>query len=309
MPAWLIRIMLLVLVLTGGFGCENPQLTITHWLPGPAGLPIEYTALQSGKCVIEGIEDTDLKDYARTTMTNQLQELIKRYTESVQSEYRPVGHRATVDCVFTIDVQDEKRTRRIEQGNPIKSDQMTSEVDSLIRQVKLHAEFHIHSQRTSGQKVTLEARRHYDSREDPRIRGPLGLRRPDDPKNVPVVNTIVRELIAGSINAFYRMTAPLKIEARMQLKPVLNRQGQRGLKLTKAHKYADAVTSFQAGLDRHPKDKNLRFNLAAAAEAAGQLEKAFDAYQKLAISDPDTNSEIHQAVKRVKRVIAIRKDL
>lgn len=309
MPAWLIRITLPVLVLAGGFGCENPQLTITHRLPGPAGLPTEYTAFQPGKCVLVGLEDTDLRNFTRTTLANQLQELASRTTQWAQSENRPVSHRATVDTVFTIDIQDDKRSRQIEQGNPIKRNLKTSEVASLIRQVNLHAEFHIHPQTTSNQKVTLEVRRDYDSREDSRTRGPWGLQRPDDPKNVPAVNTIIRELIAGSIDAFYRMAAPLEIEASLQLKPVLNSPGQKGLKLTNAGKYAEAVTSFQAGLDRHPKNKNLQFNLAVAAEAAGQLNRALYAYQTLALSDPDKNSETHQAVKRVKRVIAIQKDL
>jgi len=309
MPAGFIRIILPVLFLLGGFGCQNPHLTITHWLPGPAYLPIKYTDFLPGKCVLVGLKDTDLQDYARTKLVEQVQELRKRYAEWGQSKHRPAGQQATVEVVFTIEVEDEKQSRMVKQGNPMNQEGKISEVASLFRQINLHAEFHVQPQIKSNETVTLEVRREYSSRDDVRTRGPWGLQRPDDPKNVPAIKTIVRELLAGSINAFYRMVAPIKIEARMQLKPTLNRRGRNGLKQTFAGNCAAAVTSFQAGLNQHPKDKYLWYNLAVAAEAAGQLDRALDAYETLAQSDPDKNSEIHQAVKRVKRVIDIQKDL
>ncbi|MBN1845602.1 MAG: tetratricopeptide repeat protein [Sedimentisphaerales bacterium] len=252
--------------------------------------------MEPGECVLAGLEDGDLLEIARGALTDRLREVSE-----------DAAGAAVVDAVFTIDVQDELQRRTIEQGNPASGGLSTLDVVSLVRTVDLHAEFHVRPP-GSDSKVTLEVRRAYDSRQDARTRGPWGLQRPDDPQYVPAAETVARELIAAAVDVFCRLAAPWELEVQMPLKPTLDRRGREGLKQMNAGDYAEAVACFQAGLDRHPTDENLLFNLAVAAEAAGRLDRALEAYQELARSTPDHRSEIHQAVKRIERLIAIRED-
>jgi len=150
---------------------------------------------------------------------------------------------------------------------------------------------------------TIETRRSYTSPEDPRVRGELGLDRPDDPARVPPADDILKELLAQCADEFFDMISPREVTADVPMRGTWNADGSAGLKAAEAGDFAAAVGHLEAAVAAEPKDVNLLFNLAAACEAAGNLEEALAHYKAVVERTQGQDAVAAEAAQRVERVL------
>jgi len=151
--------------------------------------------------------------------------------------------------------------------------------------------------------VTVEVRRSYDSPADPRVRGPLGLERPDDPQRVPPAEQVLRELLTECVEAFCRMVAPVELVARVPLRPAASRQGAAALDAARVGDFQAAIGRLQAAVEAAPNDANLRFNLAVVCEAGGEFEAALSHYQAVVKQAEGRDPLADEGARRLRRVL------
>jgi hypothetical protein len=151
--------------------------------------------------------------------------------------------------------------------------------------------------------AAAETRQSYDSTDDPRTRGPLGLDRADGPAHVPPTQTIVRELLTACVETFAEMIRPREVVARLPLRGTLNAEGRNGLAAAGREDFAEAVRHLAAAVEAEPKNSDLRFNLAACAEAGGDLAAALAAYEAADRRSAGRDRQAAEGAQRVRRVL------
>jgi len=294
MRFWTAGVLVVVLV-WGVAGCGGPTVAITHYLPGAVPMPDGVTSFRAGTLSVEGFTEGGIT----FTMTKML-------GEKLSALGRPGGSTVVVDAVARVNVSETKGTARVRRWNAETRKLDALELPALVRKVDVEMDFTI-TRPGSKRIVTVETRRSYSSAEDPRIRGELGLQRPDDPVHVPPTGQIVRELLSECADALCRMLAPDEIPVELAMRQTSIREGRRGLAAAKKGDYGMAKEHFEAGLERYPNSKALWFNLALSAEATDDLEAALQAYDQLVTRTGGRDREADDGATRTRRILIRRR--
>ncbi len=154
-----------------------------------------------------------------------------------------------------------------------------------------------------GEPIAVEAHETYDSADDPRTRGPLGLARADAPENIPPIETIYRELLAAGAESLAGMLRPAEVRATEPLRPI----GAETRQAVERGDYPAAVGRLEARLADHPTDADAYFNLGVLNEKLGNLSAAEDAYRaagELLRKADRTDGELFPRAERARRRVA-----
>ena len=103
------------------------------------------------------------------------------------------------------------------------------------------------------------------------------------------------------------MVAPQAVTAEIATRGTLDGQGRAGLAAAEEGNLDEAVAHLSAAVDARPDDNALRFDLAAALEAGGQLDAALAHYKAVVERSGGKDAEAAAAADRVARVLARRK--
>jgi len=285
-------------------GCSAPVLSIKHVLPAALPLQAEIAPAQAKDFVVSPATEQDMASFVAQAVNDRL------FGSDGATSRPAMGDSLVVAGAIDIESTDRAGQRDIRRWNSDAAQYETRPEPFLVRTTKVGIDFAI--KRRGGVKpmVTIETRRTHRSNEDPRLRGELGLGRGDDPQRVPPTEQVVRELLAECVETFIQMVQPVEVTAQVQLRETLQRQGLAGLEAVRKGDSAAAMKLFAAAVAADPNDPDLLFNLAAAQEAAGDLEPALANYRKAGqqqAADGDATTEA--AARRVEGVLAKRRAL
>ena len=279
-------------------GCSAPVVTITHALP--AALPVveDGRAVNVGSFSAHGDATEEQTAFAAEALGERLMEL-------GIGQLVPGDGRANVTIGGTVHVtvtntEGERMVRVRSAQTGVLADQT---VPSLVRTLGVACDF-VAERGLDAPPVTIEVRRAYDSRNDPRVRGDLGLARNDDPATIPDADTVARELVADCVDSFVGMIRPHELTVTIPMRPVGGESAQAGLAAAGEGRFAEALDLLQAEAAGRPNDLDLRFNVAVAAEAAGQFDLAVENYRFVARQTDRQDELAVDGLDRAKKVRA-----
>jgi len=283
-------------------GCGGPVVTVEHVLPADLALPAGPCTWKVGPCAVaEGPADGFAR-YLADRLSGKAALLTTR--ADGWGDVPPLI--LTVNGTIHIAVQDVKGTRMIRGREATATAPAAREVDSLVRTVRVRVDFVVAWAAAPGNRVAAETRQTYTSLADPRVRGPLGLRRADDPAGVPAVETIVNELLAECAKAFGRMVTPPLVTAQVRLRARPAGAMAKALAAAEAGSRQAARTHAQAARDAAPARTDLIFDQAAIEEMTGDLDAALAHYRQFAAKTQGGDAPTREAIARVGRVLARR---
>ncbi len=285
-------------------GCGGPVLSIKHVLPPDLPAPYCAEAITVGQFTkVSGHEEA----YADKTAEMLKERLCRRMRES---KFRD-GASRTGPVIVTgevhVETKDVKGTRTIRRRSSDASALASHKVDTLIRTAVVRVDFVITRKSDNVRLGAAEARQAYSSLTDPRVRGDLGLGRPDDPAAVPEAGTIVNELLGKCVDTFCRMITPPVVKVEIQLRGTLQADGQKALAAVESVEWKPrqaALGHARAAVRAEPNNVNLLFNLAAIAESYGKLKTALDHYENVVKRTGGRDRQAGEAVVRLRRVLA-----
>jgi len=295
-----------VLALTWAAGCAGPVVKVSHVLPAAVPMPADIVLINPrgpfavtppdagpyGQFVIDLLNERPL-----LVGSGVKGRLLREAPEIQPEQVVSVGGR------ITIKANDARGTRQVLRPNAATREPELLDLPTLVRTLELTVDF-VLTRAHSGERVTtVETRRSYSSTADPRVRGELGLHRPDDPERIPPTDQVIRELLTECAETFRAMVLPLVVTAEIPMRGTLNEQGSQGLKAAERGAFGNAVGFFESAVKQSPNDMNLLFNLAVACEAAGRLPDAARHYQTVA--DQTSGRDLHAAesAQRVQRIL------
>jgi hypothetical protein len=257
-------------------GCSGPAIHLRHHLGGAVDLGTDPARLQVGQFQVQPDTLTGLPPY----LQNNLQLMLTDLNQSTSVGTSPITASAsqTVEGGITVIAEDVSGVRPLRRWNVQTHDFEEREVSTLRRDVTVKVDFLLRNSAASSGDVTLETSRSYTSNQDPQVRGPESLLRPDDPDRVPPVDAIARHLIDECLSDFIAMIHPYEITAEVPLRYVGGTEAAAGRRAAKKGDYAEAARYFQSALNRNPSYPDLHFNLAVVQEAAGNLAAAEEQY-------------------------------
>lgn len=278
-------------------GCRAPVLSITHVLPAAVPLDADVAALKVEPFTLREGRNEDLALF----LAQVLQLRLAEYAERTGRD--PVGPSATVGGEIHVVITNTETQRPIRLWDPAGRQATTQIAPSLVRQADVIVVFAIGREGSGAEPVQVEVRRSYDSRNDPAVWGPLGLARPDDPAGVPEANDIVHMLLIECADALVAMIQPLEVHVELPLRWTRGPDASAGLTAARRGEYTQAVEHFQwAAADRGESVKVL-FDLAAVAEAGGQLDMALENYRKVAELTENEDRLAVEGAERVERIM------
>lgn len=284
-------------------GCGGPVLSVRHVLPGDLPAPYDAQAVTVGRfTAVSGHEDS----YADKVAEMLKDRLGRRIQENKSAG---LGTSLTGPVIVTgeihVETKDRKGTRTIRRRSLEDSSALTShEVETLIRTAAVRVDFVITRKRDNVRLGAAETRQAYNSLTDPRVRGDLGLGRPDDPAGVPEAGTIVNALLGKCVDTFCRMITPPVVVAEVQLRGTLQADGQKALAAAEARDCKSALAHALAAVRAEPNNVNLLFNLAAIAESCGKLKIALLHYEEVVKRTGGRDRPAGEASVRVRRVMS-----
>jgi len=284
-----------------GVGCDGPVVSIRHVLPPDFPAPYDVRDIACGQfVVVAGPEDA----YG----VKAAEMLRERLRQRRRPGLPPVGLSEADPVSITgklyIETEDRSGVRTIRVRDPQTSAVKPRQVDYLIRTAAVRVDFVTTRVRDDFPVGTVLTRRSYSSLSDPRVRGELGMSRPDDPADVPNVETIVTELLADCVDEFCGMINPYEVTATVALRGVLDPRGRKALAAARSGDYQAALTHCKAAAASRPRDLDLLFNLAVLEEAAGDSKAALAHYQEVAKRSGGGDEATQTAIDRISRVLA-----
>lgn len=175
---------------------------------------------------------------------------------------------------------------------------------TLVRRARMLLEIRLVELPSRKELARAQANNQYNSLSDPRVQGPGGLGRNDDPQHVPPADQVLRELAQWCVRNVMGMMKPVLFEEGVQFKPMAGSAGQEALAAAGRGEYALAADLLKAARQSSPTQPELLFNLALAYEAAGELEKARLAYCQAIAATDRKDLQAVQGLRRVERAIA-----
>ncbi|MCK4625474.1 MAG: hypothetical protein KAV00_09215 [Phycisphaerae bacterium] len=283
-------------------GCGGPVLSVRHVLPPDLPAPYNAQVITVGQfTAASGPEEA----YADKTAEMLKERLVRRIREGKStslgtSQIGPV----IVTGEVHVETKDVKGTRTIRRRGSDASAFTSHKVETLIRTAVVRVDFIITRKSDNVRLGAAEARQAYNSLTDPRVRGNLGLGRPDDPAAVPEAGTIVNALLGKCVDTFCRMITPPVVEVEIQLRGTLQADGQKALTAAEAMDCKPALAHARAAVQAEPDNVNLLFNLAAIAEACGELKAALVHYEDVVKRTGGRDRQAGEAVIRLRRVLS-----
>lgn len=289
-------------------GCAPPVVSVHHKLPAALPLPADITALKVGQFVIaeSGPAPSAGPGAKAVTITPELASFITRGLARHMAETLPGAADAPGIVGGSVDVSivDTRGLRKVFHMDPGGKGTVPVEVATLVRTARLRVEFAV-SRAADGQGMGIaEVVRAYNSSADAAVRGELGLERPDDPNRVPPVETILEGLLGQCAQAFGRMITPTPADAEIQLRAAGGAGVNKAFAAARKGDWPQAVAAFTKALAADPENPALHFNLAAAAEAGGQLDLAAQHYEQALKLSGQKDVEAQDAARRCRRVHA-----
>jgi len=309
-----------VLVCLAAGGCAPPVVKVSHSLPAALPVPAGMMGLRVGEITVAG-PDTSAEAPAggeAVAITPELARLMKdRLGKELYmkgwirpriGETRPAGGKdeCLIGGTIRAVIQEVRGKRTVMLLDPASKATKPLEVPTLIRTARVRVEFAL-SRAADGQGLGIaEIVRTYDSAFDPAVRGELGLDRPDDPNHVPPVEMIVKDLLAQCAHAFKCLISPTYVYAEVQLRPVEGAAADEGFAIVRKGYHHLAMILFLESYGYDSLNPALNFNLAAVAEAAGQLDIAIDHYDQAVKLSGDKDAEAYEGARRCRRVLEAR---
>ncbi|HET6430477.1 MAG TPA: tetratricopeptide repeat protein [Phycisphaerae bacterium] len=293
--------------LTWAAGCAGPVVKVSHVLPAAVPMPAGVVLINPRGTFTVTPPDAGLYGQFVIDLLNERPLFVSsgqlRAARVVTSEIQPeqvvfVGGR------ITIKADDARGARQVRRPNATTREPELLDLPTLVRTVELTVDFVLTRAHSGEQVTTVETHRSYSSTADPRVRGELGLHRPDDPQRIPPADQVIRELLTECAETFRAMVLPLVVTAEIPMRGTLNEQGRYGLKAAEQGAYQNAVGFFESAVKQSPNDVSLLFNLAVACEAAGRLADAARHYQTVADRTQARDPHAAEAAQRVQRVLA-----
>ncbi|GAG20652.1 unnamed protein product, partial [marine sediment metagenome] len=237
--------------------------------------------IEVGTFAVTGTEDDGFADFVQKSLRERLTQQWAGKDQRKQPG-EPTNKIIHVGGDILIETRDTGGTRTVRRWSSGPNQMETQDVETLVRTAKVNVDFVVGSGEGREPIVTVETHRSYNSANDPRVRGELGLDRSDDPGRVPPTEAIVTRLLDECVEEFCGMIVPFEVTQRIPLRWTLGAKGAAAFKAVEAGDFETAVRDFEAASAEAPDDVNLRFNLAAAAEAAGNLTLALAQYEEVA---------------------------
>ncbi|MBL7139838.1 MAG: hypothetical protein ISS74_02925 [Planctomycetes bacterium] len=295
------RAVAVVLLLAGCAGCSAPVLSVRHALPAALPMPAGTEAVRVGRFSVTPAGE----QAAAAVLVDALRERLSAHWTVVGDGPAP-AKAAEIAGDIRVVTDDARGTRPIRRYDQATGTWVSGEAPTLVRTASVHVTFRVARPGSGGPAFTAETDRAYRSTDDPRVRGELGLGRPDSPDRVPPAEGVVRELLAACAAEFAGMVAPQAVTAEIKTRASLNGTANKALKAI-GEGNLEAGMILDALLEQHPDDINLRFNLAAVLEAAGDLDAALAQYKAVVERSGGKDAEAAAAADRVARVLARRK--
>jgi len=292
---WTGRLLVTALALCSG--CGAAVLTVQHDLPAALPVAVEKLSVDRADFSVNDQTYTELLDYTIETLREQLGPSRRPSGDKTHGTVGHVGGRIEVQ-------QSESRgSRWVLQRDPETKLMIKQKVPTLVRTASVRVEFVV--QDASGRQLAAaELSRPYDSTQDPRVRGQLGLHRPDDPQRVPPAEKILKELLADCVRSFCEMITPTHLEVPIRLQPAAGPEANAAMEAVRAGRYAQAYALFGEALRADPGNPALMFNLAALAEKTGNLEAAARYYKASAQATGPQRKIAAQCARRVELILA-----
>ena len=288
--------MLMCVVLALGLAGCGGVVTVRHVLPADLPVPQRADALTVG--TFTAAQGTPYAERAAKLLLGRLGELAKSQPQTGEI---PAGQAVTVSGEVYVQTHDARGRRTVRRRDPETESYADVELPTLVRTTAVRVDFTLTG--ADGRRIAgAETRAQYDSLDDPRVRGELGLARPADPAKVPPVEQIADELLAECVDAFARMLTPPVVTAPMKLRGTLNADGRRAVNEALEGNYEAALPLARAAAAAEPKNADLLLNLAIIEELCGQLDSALGHYAQLANDSTDPNHPARSAAQRVRRV-------
>lgn len=279
-------------------GCTAPVLSVRHSLPAAVPMPAGTQVLHIGTFTVTPPD----RQAAAAAMTEALQTHLSRHW-AIDGDARARAHTVGVTGTIAIATSEKSGTRRLRQYDEATGAWREHEVPTFVRTASAHVTFRLNRPGDAHPLGAVDVARAYDSTADPRVRGALGLARPDDPEHLPPADQVVRELIEACADAFAGMIAPNTVEAEVKTRGTLSGKANDGLKAAEAGDLDNAVQHLALAVAENPDDVTLWFNLAAALEAAGHLEKALGHYETVLERTDGRDADAALAAQRVRRIL------
>ena len=292
----------MVLLLAGCAGCSAPVLSVRHALPAALPMPAGTEAVRVGRFSVTPAGE----QAAAAVLVDALRERLSAHWTVVGDGPAP-AKAAEIAGDIRVVTDDARGTRPIRRYDQATGTWVSGEAPTLVRTASVRVTFRVARPGSAGPAFTAETDRAYRSTDDPRVRGELGLGRPDSPDRVPPAEGVVRELLAACAAEFAGMVAPQAVTAEIATRGTLDGQGRAGLAAAEEGNLDEAVAHLSAAVDARPDDNALRFDLAAALEAGGQLDAALAHYKAVVERSGGKDAEAAAAADRVARVLARRK--
>ncbi len=292
----------------GMVGCAAPVLSVRHTLPAAVPLPEGTQMVRVGEVTVTppGPKGTRTeRKPVPAILTESLQKRLSRHW-AIDGNAETRAHAVDVTAEVTIQADDARGRRRIRRYDQEADAWQAQAVPTLVRTVSAHVTFRLARPGAGTPLATIETDRSYTSTEDPRVRGPLGLDRPDNPARVPPEDQIIRDLLDGCAAAFVRMIAPQVVTAEVETRGTWHGEAGEGLKAAGAGDLETAARLLKTAVDQKPDDPALRFDLAAVLEAMGRLEAALGHYTAVVEQTVGRDTQAALAARRVQRVLARR---
>ncbi|MEA3367377.1 MAG: hypothetical protein U9R68_04610 [Planctomycetota bacterium] len=278
-------------------GCAAPVLSIRHSLPAAVPLPAGTEMVRVGEFTVT---PPDRKP-AAAALAEALQKRLSRHW-AIDGDAATRARAVHVTGEIAIATEESGGTRRVRRYDETAGAWRERQVPTLVRTASAHVTFRLGRPGAKETLFAVEADRTYTSTADPRVRGELGLDRPDDPARVPPTDQVLAELLDGCAEDFVEMVAPQAVEAKVKTRASLNGMANRALKAI-GEGNLEAGMVLEALLEKHPDDVTLRFNLAAVLEAAGCLQEALIHYQAVLEQTDGKDAGAAVAAQRVERVL------
>ena len=279
-------------------GCGGPVLTLRHTLPGALSLPADVEVVRVRKFAVRPADTGEVA----ALLTESLQKRLSRHW-AIDGDARARARAVDVGGTIALETKDVKGTRTVRRWDGESREWLPRQVPTLVRSATATVEFAVFRSGSKDRLFTIETHRSYTSPEDPRVRGELGLERPDDPARVPPMDRILRVLLGQCADSLVEMISPREVTADVPMRGTWNSAGSAGLKAAAEGDFAAAARHLEAAVVSDPKDVNLLFDLAVVCEAAGRLEDALTHYKAVVERTKEQDAAAAEAAKRVERVL------
>ncbi len=208
-------------VLLSCVGCAR-TVALRHVLPAAAPITGRFNALRLKSLNVTPKEYTGLETVFKEEAAKHRHEwtFLGGPLHTMGVTPAPVDVEVTVH----VEAKDTKDLRYIRRWDPKTKQTAKVEVPTLVRSVQVRADF-VAVPRGGGKNTVVEFRREWKSTEDPRVRGELGLERPDDPQRVPDTRTVVAELFGQHV-AEHRLATTGRADDHAWPFAALDRPGQ-----------------------------------------------------------------------------------